>query len=198
MVEIIPYKETWPDEFKQIGAVIRNTLGRLAVRIDHIGSTSVPGLASKDIIDVQLTVQSFEIFEPVQTALESVGYVLRPGVVSDHRPSDHRPPGAYPLDPDWEKRYFRPPPEQRRTHLHARASGRANQRYALLFRDYLRSHPESAAAYAELKRRLARYCGSETDHTAYVEVKDPVCDIIMSAAEDWASASNWQPGPTDA
>jgi GrpB-like predicted nucleotidyltransferase (UPF0157 family) len=73
--------------------------------------------------------------------------------------------------------------------------GRANQRYALLFRDYLRAHPRSAAAYAELKRRLA---SNLADLRTYPDVKDPACDLIIVAAEDWADATGWMPGPSDA
>ena len=109
--------------------------------------------------------------------------------------SDHRPPGWVGTDAQWEKRFFRPPSGQRPTNLHVRAAGRANQRYPLLFRDYLRAHPRSAAAYAELKRRLA---DNLRDLDTYPDVKDPACDLIIAAAEDWAVVSNWVLGPSDA
>jgi GrpB-like predicted nucleotidyltransferase (UPF0157 family) len=76
-----------------------------------------------------------------------------------------------------------------------RVQGRANQRYPLLFRDYLRTHPATAQAYAELKRRLAQHLA---DPRMYPEVKDPAVDLIYLAAEDWAAATLWQPGPSDA
>jgi GrpB-like predicted nucleotidyltransferase (UPF0157 family) len=60
----------------------------------------------------------------------------------------------------------------------------------LLFRDYLRAHADAAAAYAELKRRLAR---DLEDPTAYPDVKDPACDLIYIAAQAWAGATDWQP-----
>lgn len=66
----------------------------------------------------------------------------------------------------------------------------ANQRYPLLFRDYLRGHPATAEAYAELKRRLAV---SLADPKQYPEVKDPAVDLIYLAAEDWAGRTGWQP-----
>jgi GrpB-like predicted nucleotidyltransferase (UPF0157 family) len=75
-----------------------------------------------------------------------------------------------------------------------RRLGAANQRYALLFRDYLRAHPTSAAAYGELKRRLAAQL---PDLLTYAEVKDPACDLIVIAAEDWARWQGWTPEPTD-
>ena len=73
--------------------------------------------------------------------------------------------------------------------------GRANQRYPLLFRDYLRNHRPTADAYAELKRRLAQYLA---DPEIYPFVKDPAVDLIYFAAKDWATVSHWQPGPPDA
>ena len=192
MIEIVPYQPTWPDEFAQLAAILRAALGDLALRIDHIGSTAVPGLAAKDIIDIQLTVRTLDDFQPVQSALESLGYTLVEGVTHDHRPP--KTPGP---DSDWEKRYFRPPPLQRRTHLHVRVAGRPNQQYPLLFRDFLRAHPSTALAYAALKQILARYHGGSDDHLPYVEIKDPACDIIMSSAYEWAEEIGWQPGKSD-
>ncbi len=75
-----------------------------------------------------------------------------------------------------------------------RVQGRANQRYPLLFRDYLRAHPATAEAYAELKRRLAQNLAAPK---TYPDVKDPAVDLIYFAAEDWARATNWQPGLSD-
>ena len=97
-----------------------------------------------------------------------------------------------PLDLDWQDHVVRDTALLRPPDL---SEGRANQRYALLFRDYLRKHPKCAAAYAELKRRLAQHHGDNS--LVYSTIKDPACDIIMSAAEDWAERTSWQPGPTD-
>ncbi len=188
MVEIVAYRPAWPQEFRQIAAVLRQGVGSLALRIDHIGSTSVPGLAAKDVIDVQITVNALD--EPLKSALQALGYTWRPGYQSDHRPPRLSGPNS-----DWEKWLFDPPPGQRRTHTHVRLLGRPNQRYPLLFRDYLRAHPASAEAYAELKRRLAAHLSDPAD---YPEVKDPAVDLIFLAAEEWASAIGWGLGPSDA
>jgi uncharacterized protein YhfF len=77
---------------------------------------------------------------------------------------------------------------ERRANVHVRRAGSANERYALLFRDYLRAHPLVAAAYAELKRRLS---ASLADVANYADVKDPAVDLIYLAAEPWASATSW-------
>ena len=123
-------------------------------------------------------------------------FVYREVVRADHRPQDHSLAGTFEYDPDWEKRYFSSAPDHRRVHLHVRATGRANQRYALLFRDFLRRHPEPASFYAATKRALARYHADDSE--AYVTIKDPVCDLIMAQAETWAAATGWRPGPSDA
>jgi GrpB-like predicted nucleotidyltransferase (UPF0157 family) len=167
---------------------LRKGLGNLALRIDHIGSTSVPGLPAKDVIDIQVTVAALS--GEVVAAMNRVGYTLRVGY--DH---DHQPPGFTGPDSEWAKLLFKPPEGQRRTNTHVRVQGRANQRYPLLFRDYLRAHPASAEAYARLKRGLAEHL---TDTGTYADVKDPAVDLIIFAAEDWAAATAWEPGPSDA
>jgi GrpB-like predicted nucleotidyltransferase (UPF0157 family) len=175
-ITIVSYNERWPQQFAEIGAALRRALGALALRIDHIGSTAVRGLAAKDRIDVQITVAGFERFEPVQEGLERLGYTIVGG-----NSRDHQPPGWEGQASEWEKRFFRPPPSQRPTNLHVRALGRA--------------HPRSAAAYAELKRRLA---SNLRDLETYPEVKDPACDLIIVAAQDWAVTTGWKPGLSDA
>jgi GrpB-like predicted nucleotidyltransferase (UPF0157 family) len=106
---------------------------------------------------------------------------------------DHVPPGVRSDPAAWEKRYFRPPTSWRSTHLHVREIGRPNQRYALLFRDYLRHSVSAAAAYAQITVALARL--HPNDVAAYYEVKDPACDLIMDAAERWAADIAWSPEP---
>jgi GrpB-like predicted nucleotidyltransferase (UPF0157 family) len=184
-VVIEPYSERWPADFARLGRHLRAVLGDLALRIDHIGSTAVPGLAAKDRIDVQVAVADLEHANP-----------LGGGRFVEFAPvEDHQPPGAAPDPEQWRKRLFQSAPEQRRTNVHVRLDGRANVRYALLFRDYLRAHPAAVSAYAELKRRLA---AELRDVRRYAETKDPACDLIMVAAEEWAVSSAWQPGPSDA
>jgi GrpB-like predicted nucleotidyltransferase (UPF0157 family) len=188
VVEIVPYDDRWPGEFAAIGSALRSVLGDLALRIDHIGSTSVPALAAKDRIDVQIAVAGFERFDDMRARIEPLGYQSRSFT------GDHLPPGWQGPEGEWEKRFFTTPPDRRAANLHVRVLGRANQRYALLFRDYLRAHPASAAAYAELKRRLAQHLA---DLRFYADVKDPACDLIAVAAESWARQVRWQPGPSD-
>lgn len=189
-IEIVDSREDWAEEFSALATVLRDALGHLALRIDHIGSTSVPGLPAKDIIDIQVTVADLDA-EPITTALASVGYTRRMDIVQDHIP-----PGSADDEARWQKLYFRAPEKQRPTHLHVRTWGNPNQRYPLLFRDYLRSDDAAAAAYAQIKIALARLHGD--DVVAYYDIKDPACDLIMQAAERWATATGWHLDRRDA
>ncbi len=193
LVHIVDYQDGWPREFAEIGGAVRGALGDHAVRIDHIGSTAVPDLAAKDIIDVQVTVASFEGFSPIAAGLESLGYVRRTEVRHDHLP-----PGATHSASEYEKRYFREPEGVRRTHIHVRADARVNQRYAILFRDYLREHRAAALAYEETKRFMARWHNEQDKGALFYEIKAPVADIVTSAAEEWAARVDWRPGDSDA
>ncbi len=188
MIEIVSYRPEWPDEFSRIGGELRDALGQLAVRIDHIGSTSVPGLAAKDVIDIQVTVQDLD--HDVELALKRAGFERLEDIGHDHVP-----PGAPATESEWVKWFFRQGEGQRRANVHVRIAGRLNQRYPLLFRDYLRAHPASAEAYAQAKQALARLHPDDMD--AYYAVKDPVCDIIMGGAEEWAKTTHWEQGPSD-
>jgi GrpB-like predicted nucleotidyltransferase (UPF0157 family) len=184
--QIVPYSRHWPAAFEAMARKIRAALGAEALRIDHIGSTAVPGLPAKNVIDIQVAVADLGAAD----ALAAAGFRPFAGVLEDHRP-----PGDDHPEAEWSKRLFVEPPDERRANVHVRILGHANQRYALLFRDYLRLHPATAEAYAELKRRLAALM---PDTNTYADVKDPAVDLIALAADDWAAATDWEPGPSDA
>lgn len=188
MIKIVPYKPSWPAEFQAIGSVLRDALGDLALRIDHIGSTSVPGLSAKDRIDVQITVEC--LLPEIEGRLQRAGYARVVRITCDHVP-----PGATTDPAQWTKWIFSPVDPAHAVNVHVRMQGRANQRYPLLFRDYLRMHSAVAEAYAQAKQGLAAHGFDNSE--AYYAVKDPICDIIMSGAEAWAALSGWQPAPSD-
>ena len=187
MIVIVPYKPSWSEEFASIGAEVRAALGDTALAVHHIGSTSVPGLAAKDIIDVQVTVADLKV--PLKRPLEDAGFTFRNDICKDHAP-----PGMVLAPGELEKRYFQR--LERPVHLHVRAGGRFNQRYALLCRDFLRLHPLARDAYGEVKSQLARYFPDNID--AYYDIKDPVFDVLMAGAFAWADLTDWQPPPSDA
>src|SRR6266516_196814 len=99
-VEIVAASSSWPDEFRRVGQDLRACLGELALRIDHIGSTSVPGLSAKDVIDVQVTVATLDL-DQLAPAFERAGFLHR----ADNPGFDHRPPGAQGPSEEWAKLY---------------------------------------------------------------------------------------------
>jgi GrpB-like predicted nucleotidyltransferase (UPF0157 family) len=189
LISIVPYNPAWREEFLQIGGMLRKYAGNLAIRIDHIGSTAVPGLAAKDILDVQVTAAGLS--PQLERALNLFDFQRILAITHDHVPPSMN------ADPQqWEKWIFKRAPGSRKVNLHVRMPGRLNQRYALLFRDYLRRFPDVAQAYGQVKIATARY-HPEDDMDAYYDIKDPVCDIITGGAEVWAAASAWEPGGSD-
>jgi GrpB-like predicted nucleotidyltransferase (UPF0157 family) len=128
----------------------------------------------------------------LKATLEQAGFVWREGVIHDHCP-----PGITLPEIELEKHFVAWESDGiRRANVHIRIEGRFNQRYALLCCDYLRSHPMAMNAYAQIKRQLARYFPENVD--AYYDIKDPVFDVIMAGANDWAKYTDWQPAPSDA
>ncbi len=182
-VTIVEPTGRWAAEYARIEDDLRSAVGERACEIDHVGSTSVLGLPSKDVIDVQVTVPDGDGLEDFASLLEHAGW--RRGAEGAR---DHQVPGL-PSDPrEWQKILFTEPSGARRTHVHMRVQGCANQRYALLFRDFLRTHAEEAAAYAAAKRALAALA---PDSGTYASAKDPVCDLVYLAAERWADDVGW-------
>ena len=177
-VEIVADDPAWPRRFAELGRALRGALGDVALRIDHVGSTAVPGLAAKPVVDVQISVVSLDPIEPFKVPLERLGLVYRA------------------TNTERTKRYFREPPGQPRTHVHVRRAGSFSEQFALLFRDYLREHPAAAAGYAAAKRDLA--ARHRHDRAAYTDAKGPVVWELIRRADEWAQRIGWQPGSSDA
>ena len=175
---IVPYDQDWPRQFAELGRHLRAALGPQALRIDHIGSTAVPHLAAKPVLDLQISVAALEPVAVYRPALESAGFAWRPD------------------NPDLTKRYFREQPGAPRTHIHVRRAGSWSEQFALLFRDYLRAHPADASAYARLKTELAQQYRDNRE--GYVDAKSPFIWVIMQQASEWSQQTGWQPGPSDA
>ncbi len=184
MIVINAYNPTWPNEFEVLRLSLLEILGPLALHIDHIGSTSVPGLGAKDIIDIQVTVRA--LTPDVKHRLVGAGYSWFEAFTQDHVPLGE--------DDDpvlWSKLTFSQPPGQRRANVHIRAIGHPNQRYALLFRDYLCAHPNAARTVERIKRELVKRHADDED--AYYAIKDRVYDLIWVAAQAWARQTGWNP-----
>lgn len=177
-VIIVPYDDAWPDEFDRIGRTLRQHLGGQALRIDHIGSTAVPGLHAKPVIDIQISVAKLEPMT-YQAAIEAAGY--------RHRADNE----------DRTKRYFREQEGRRRTHIHIREAGSWSEQFALLFRDFLRANEVYRQKYAEEKQRLAQRYSQPHEREAYVTGKDPIIWRIMQEASRWSQRNGWHAGASD-
>ena len=183
---VAPPDPTWADRAARAAVELADALGPAALRIDHIGSTAIPGMPAKDVLDLQVSVASIESADSLTDPLRLIGYEQAPQVRHDHVPaglSDHRA--------RWEKRFLsRRRPGADPVNLHVRVHGSPNERFALLFRDWFRAHPAAVPAYAAFKHALAELC---PDVGAYTEVKDPVVDFVIVVAEEWALVTDWRP-----
>ena len=177
IVTIEPYNPAWPTLFHDLGRRLRAALGDVALRVDHIGSTSIPGLAAKPIIDIQISVRTFEPMELYLLPLERLGFVFRD------------------KNPDLTKRYFRERPGERETHIHVRRAGSFSEQFALLFRDYMRTHPDDVKEYADLKTRLAEEY--RHDGLGYTNAKHAFIWLTIAKAAQWAQDTGWGPSPSD-
>jgi GrpB-like predicted nucleotidyltransferase (UPF0157 family) len=166
-IAIRPYDPDWPRQFDAERARIAAALGDRVRRIDHHGSTAVPGLAAKPVIDIQVSVDSVAPLEAYGPALASLGYVHVPHADDAICPFFHRPA-------DWPHTH----------HIHVVAAGGDEERRTLAFRDYLRAHPEAAREYEALKRQLAaRHPGDDfSSRQAYAEAKTAFVQRILDAA----------------
>ncbi|GAA0392270.1 dephospho-CoA kinase [Micromonospora gifhornensis] len=174
---------TWPQQYARLAARIRHAIAPADLRIDHIGSTAMPGLAAKDVIDIQLGVPSLaEADGPLAQRLADAGFPRMPGDWWD------TPRGAG--TGRWEKRLHGSADPARPVHLHLRVTGSPGWRYALLMRDHLRADPDRRAAYLMLKRELA---ASAPDSGTYATAKDPWFDEEHLRAEEWAASTGWRP-----
>lgn len=141
-VTIVEYDDAWPGRFATEAAMIRDALGPVAVRVDHVGSTSVPGLGAKPIVDIQVSVTALQPMAPYREPLRSIGYEYFEWLNEDGIDD-------YPY-------FAKPPDEPRSFHIHVAEAGSHHERRHLAFRDWLRAHPDDAAAYERKKRELAR------------------------------------------
>jgi GrpB-like predicted nucleotidyltransferase (UPF0157 family) len=188
-VRVVPYDESWPRWAETELRALTESLGDLVLHAAHIGSTSIPQMAAKNVLDLQLSVWDLpEAAAAFDAPLAQLGYVRLP------YESDHVPAGVDSDPAMWVKRFWR-----RRNHpggdvnLHVRVVGSPNERLALLFRDYLRAHPLAVAAYSRFKLALAAQVG---DLETYTDIKDPVVDLVVAGAGEWAAATGWQPHAT--
>jgi dephospho-CoA kinase len=155
---------TWPAQAARLSERVSLAGGELIERVDHIGSTAVPGLAAKDVIDLQVTVAKIEDADALAGPLLAAGF-------PNHASAD---PG-------------------RPANVHIRVAGTPGWRYALLFPAWLRANPDERTAYEDLKRDLAAQYQADEDSERYAEAKEPWFDEAAVRAEEWADHTDWKP-----
>lgn len=193
--QLVPYDDTWPDQAKRILARLKTACGHRAVRIDHIGSTAVPGTDAKDVIDVQITVDSLATADDLTGALLDAGYPRVDTVTSDVPKVNGRSTvGEFDGTRSgelWHKRYFTSADPGRPTHVHVRVDGWPNQQFALLFTDWLAANPGARDDYVVAKRAAATV-GAHS-RGAYAEAKEPWFLDAYRRAWEWADSTGWRP-----
>jgi len=145
-VEVVRYDERWPEAFRREERRLAVLLGPVAVAIHHIGSTGVPGLWAKPVLDVLVETADLSMIDHIEPAFVAAGYV---------------PKGEYGVE---GRRYFsRPKGRELKTHVHVFQEGDPAVARHLLFRNFLRLHTGVAEEYCALKRELAHECGGDAD-----------------------------------
>lgn len=162
-IEITDYRDEWPKRFLQEARRIQRALGPIVIGIEHVGSTAVPGLAAKDTVDIQISIDGFKPEARFRTPLQELGYVFR---------SDDEP----------QHRFFKLEDEagRRLVNVHVCETGSDWERRHIAFRDHLRRNSETASAYERLKRKLApRF----DDVNEYADAKGAFIAAVVDGSE---------------
>ena len=162
-IEIVAADPAWPSRFEVERQALAQTLGPwLTGPVEHVGSTAVPGLPAKAVIDIMAGVASLDASRPAIDAAAALGYC------------------HYPYRPESEHWFCKPSAAFRTHHLHLVPFGSEQWRGTIAFRDYLRAHPADAAEYAALKTRLARQY--RDDREAYTQAKSAFVSRVTRLA----------------
>ena len=169
-IVIAPYDARWPRLFEEECGRLQEALGDFARRIEHIGSTSVPGLGAKPILDISVGAESRDGVDAYLPALGALGY------------EDCR------IEPVFERRMFSKggPYNEGSHHLHVTDVGSTVWAGPILLRDYLRAHPEEARWYERVKREAAATAGNDLNH--YYHLKGPCVETLTARARAWDEA----------
>ncbi len=173
----------WPGQAERLIARILHALPD-GLTVSHIGSTAVPGLPAKDVIDLMLGVRTLAEADALAGKLGAAGFPKRSGEWVDNARGI---PGE-----TWPKRLHGSSDPGRPVNLHVRVTGSPGWRFALLMRDHLRALPAARDGYASAKERWA---AEHTDRYSYADAKEPWFDDEALAADEWAETTGWQPAP---
>jgi len=161
-VVVLPYNPEWKEAFSKIADELSKAVESLALRIEHVGSTSVEGMSAKPIIDIDLVIKSEAEFSAVRTALESIGYQHEGDLGIIGR----------------EAFKYTDKPHLMEHHLYVCAEDSEELRRHLTFRDYLRNHPEAILAYSKVKEEAAKLFPEDID--GYIRYKSGVIEELYA------------------
>jgi dephospho-CoA kinase len=181
-LELTASDPTWPAQAQRLLARLRLAFGDAMVTAHHVGSTAVPGLVAKDVIDLQVGVRSLDEAddERLRRRLDAAGFPRAEGVDADFDRGS---------DGTWPKRMHGNADPARVTHVHVREVGSPGWRWALVFRDWMRADALARAEYEDEKRRIA---ASGATTTEYADAKEPWFDAVHDRGEAWAARTGWE------
>ena len=145
IIQVVPYDSAWPQQFKCEAENLSRALSNISCNIEHIGSTSVPGLAAKPIIDILISVNCFKVFDLQQSNLVSLGYEAK---------------GEFGIA---GRRYFQKGGNQRTHHVHVYQKGNEHVIRHIAFRDYLIANTDIAVAYQKVKLSAVQLCNNDSE-----------------------------------
>jgi dephospho-CoA kinase len=185
---LAPADPAWAAQAGRLIARLQTVVPREVLAVDHIGSTAVPGLDAKDVIDLQLSVRDLDAADLIAPLLASAGFPRWPGIIADN------PKPAHPDPADWGKRLHGNADPGRPVNLHLRAAGSPGWRYALCFRDWLRADAAARADYVAEKRRVAGLHETDRSTAGYAADKEGwFTDYAAPRMEAWVQRTGWEP-----
>ena len=152
-VLVVPYDETWASAFEDIRKEIANAVGDLMIGIEHVGSTSVVGMSAKPIIDIDIVIKDYSVFDTVVAELNSIGYIHEGNLGIKDR----------------EAFKYLDKPHLQRHHLYVCPQQSEELFRHITFRDFLKSNPEAAKRYSAVKEKAAQLFPDDIDK--YIEYK---------------------------
>ena len=172
IIEVVDYAPGWIAAFEEEAATLNRVFGKRAIEVHHIGSTAVPGLDAKPVIDILVVLDNTDDINSFDRGMEDIGYRVRGECVDAPIPGT---PGRF---------YFTKVTNGVRSHhVHVCAKGHPEIFDKLAFRDYLRAHSSKAAAYGKLKRRIAAQY--RFDNMVYMHAKDGFVKATLDEARRW-------------
>jgi len=183
--ELVDHRPRWAADGRRLAARVSHLAG--GARVDHIGSTAIPGMPAKDVLDLQLTVPSLQVADELSAALAAGGF---PRLAAFEQDTPH--PAGAPLDP-WRKRLHCNADPGQSLNLHVRVKDEPNWRWALLFRDWLTADPAVAQEYLTVKRAIAADHAADPTAARYAEAKEPWLAAAYPRGIAWARATGWSP-----